>query len=69
MTPSKAPGRSPLQAVICLIGRGVEYIDGGIGRLEGSLLRVLPARSEMMITLIAQISDLLAPISKSTTLT
>jgi hypothetical protein len=29
--------------------------------------RVLPARSEMMTTLIAQMSDLLAPISKSTT--
>jgi uncharacterized membrane protein YraQ (UPF0718 family) len=29
--------------------------------------RVLPARSEMRTTLIAQISDLLAPISKCTT--
>jgi hypothetical protein len=33
------------------------------------LARVLPARSEMVTTLIAQMSDLLAPISKSTTRT
>jgi len=31
--------------------------------------RVLPARSEMVTTLIARMSDLLAPISKSTTRT
>jgi hypothetical protein len=31
--------------------------------------RVLPARSEMVTTPIAQMSDLLAPISKSTTRT
>jgi hypothetical protein len=31
--------------------------------------RVLPARSEMLTTLIARMSDLLAPISKSTTRT
>jgi hypothetical protein len=67
MTPSQAPGRSPLQAVFCLIGRGIENIDGGIGRLGASLLRVLPERFEMVTTLIAQMSDLLAPISKSTT--
>jgi hypothetical protein len=29
--------------------------------------RVLPARSEVVATLIAQMSDLLAPVSKSTT--
>jgi hypothetical protein len=69
MTPSQASGRSPLQAVICLIRPGVENIDGGIGRLRGGLLRILPARSEMVTTLIAQMSDLLAPISKSTTRT
>ncbi len=68
-TPSQAPGPSPLQAAICLIGRGIENIDGGLGRLGGSLHRVLPARSEMVTTLTAQMSDLLAPISKSTTRT
>jgi maltoporin len=45
----------PLQATICLTGRGIENIDGGLGKLGGSLHRVLPARSEMVTTLIAQI--------------
>ncbi len=45
----------PLQAAICLTGRGIENIDGGLGKLGGSLHRVLPARSEMVTTLIAQI--------------
>ena len=52
---------SPLQAAICLIGRGIENIDGGLARLGGSLLRVLPARSEMMTTLSAQMSHLRYP--------
>jgi hypothetical protein len=46
-----------------------ENIDDGLGRLGGSLHRVLPSRSEMVTTLTARMSDLLAPISKSTTCT
>jgi hypothetical protein len=46
------------------VGRGIENIDRGLGRLGGSLLRVLPARCEMVTTLAAQMSDLLAPISE-----
>jgi hypothetical protein len=65
--PPHAPSPSPLQAAICLIGQGIENIDGGLSRLGGSIHRVLAARSEMVIILIAQMSDLLAPISKSTT--
>jgi len=50
------PSSRPLQAAICLIGRGIENIDGGLGRLGGSLHRVLPARSEMVTTLTAQMT-------------
>jgi hypothetical protein len=46
---------SPLHAAICLIGRGIENIDGGLCRLGGSLRRVLSARSEMATTLCADI--------------
>ena len=56
--PPNITRQCPLQATICLTGRGIENIEGGLGKLGGSLHRVLPARSEMVTTLTAQMSDL-----------
>jgi hypothetical protein len=61
--------RAGAAAEFCLIGRGVENIVGGsvtTARKEPSSSSA-GARSEMVTTLTAQMSDLLAPISKSTT--